>query len=472
MASKQSTLKAKDLEKKLATSDVHACDVMTAKDWEIAEEIRERYKDFLSNCKTEREAARYLVDAAEKKGFTDVAEGAKGGKYFTLYKNKVAAFAVPGKVSVEQGVNMIITHLDSPRLDLKQKPLYEDCNIAMGKTHYYGGIKKYQWVTRPLALHGVAITEKGKKVEITIGEKASDPVFTVLDLLPHLSHKAQYGKKIEEAILGEKLNIVLGGLPYGEKKDKRRFKLTVLNILNEKYGLVEQDLVSAELEVVPAGPARDVGLDRAFIGAYGQDDRVCSYAGVEALFHSKPAKRAQVVICVDKEEIGSYGNTGAYARVVLDFLGSLLELEGKTDERSIRRAMANSNVLSGDVSAAVNPDWQEVHEKNNAAFAGQGIVMTKFTGSKGKSGANDANAEFIGLMRSLWNKHKVVWQYAELGKVDEGGGGTVALYLARHGAEVMDAGTGVLAMHSPFELVHVADFYMTFKAYKVFLDHM
>jgi aspartyl aminopeptidase len=466
----KSESKAKELSKKLERKSTHVWDALSTVDKKKLEALREDYKTFLSDSKTEREAATDLIQRAAAAGFKPVGPKTKSKKLYRLYKNKVVGFATLGKRSVADGVNMIIAHIDAPRLDLKQSPLYEDTNIALGKTHYYGGIKKYQWVTRPLALHGVAITSKGKSVPIVIGESDDDPVLTVLDLLPHLAKKAQYGKKLPDIVTGEKLNVVLGGIPYGAEGDKNRFKLTVLEILNKKYGLVEEDLISAEFEVVPAGPARDVGLDRAFIGGYGHDDRVNSFASFAALLEAKPGDKAQVVICVDKEEIGSYGNTGAGARFVLDFIGDLLEAEGVTGERAIRRAMAESKILSGDVTASINPDWQQVHEKMNAAFTGHGFVLTKFTGSGGKGGASDCSAEFVGEIRNLMNKNKIVWQAAELGKVDEGGGGTVAHYLARHGADVLDAGAPVLAMHSPFELVHVGDFYMTFKAYKVFLE--
>ena len=463
-------VKTKDLEKKLVNKAQHVFDVLSASEKKAMEILRDEYKEFLTDCKTEREAASYIAKIANNAGFTKLPARLKKKKIYRSYKKKVVGIAKQGAQSAEKGVNIIVSHLDSPRLDLKQNPIYQDCNIALGKTHYYGGIKKYQWVTRPLALHGVVITGDGKSISISIGEKEGDPVFTVLDLLPHLGKKAQYGKKLDEIVTGEKLNIVMGGAPIGEKGGKDRFKLMVLDILNKEYGIVEQDFTSAEFEIVPAGPALDVGIDRAFIGAYGHDDRICAFSSVAAILDSKAGKKAQAVICVDKEEIGSYGNTGASARFMLDFIGDLLALEGKNDERSIRRALANSKILSADVNAAVNPDWQEVHEKRNAAFTGHGIVLTKFTGSRGKGGASDASAEFVGEVRNIFNNNGVVWQSAELGKVDEGGGGTVAHYLARHGADVLDVGVGVLSMHSPMEIAHVGDLYMAFKAYKAFLQ--
>lgn len=464
-------VKAKELEKQLAFKPKHVFDVLSKNESTQLEQIREDYKNFLTECKTERKAADDIERRAKEAGFVPFTSRGNSRRFYHKYRNKVIGLAASGKKSIEEGANIIISHLDSPRLDLKQRPIYEDNNLALAKTHYYGGIKKYQWVARPLALHGVVVNSDGKVLEISIGEQEGDPVFTVLDLLPHLARKAQYGKKIEDAVIGEKLNIVIGGTPYGEPKDKRRFRLAVLQNLNDRYGLVEQDLVSAEFEVVPAGSAKDVGLDRAFIGGYGHDDRVCSFTSVTALLKAKATDRTQVVFCVDKEEIGSFGNTGARARFVMDFIGELLELENKDGERAIRRALANSKVISADVAPAVNPDWKEVHDKWNAALAGHGIVVMKFTGSRGKSGASDANAEYVGELRNLWNRHKVLWQSAELGKVDEGGGGTVAHMLARYGADVLDAGPAVLSMHSPFELVHVGDVYMACKAYRAFLEN-
>ena len=463
--------KAREIEKRLAFKPKHVFDVLRKSESASMEQIRLDYKNFLTESKTERKAADYIEQKAKETGFVPFSSRGNSKKFYRKYRNKVIGLAVSGKKSIEEGVNVIVSHLDSPRLDLKQRPLYEDSNLALAKTHYYGGIKKYQWVARPLALHGVVVSSDGKVLEVSIGEKEGDPVFTVLDLLPHLARKAQYGKKIEDAVIGEKLNVVLGGTPYGEPKDKRRFRLAILEHLNRNYGLVEQDLVSAELEVVPAGPARDVGLDRAFIGGYGHDDRVCAFTSVAALLEAKTTKRTQVVFCVDKEEIGSFGNTGARSRFIMDFIGDLLELENKDGERAIRRTLANSKIISADVGAAVNPDWKEVHDKLNAPLAGHGIAIMKYTGSRGKTGASDANAEYVGELRNMWNDHKVLWQSAELGKVDEGGGGTVAHMLARYGADVIDSGPAVLSMHSPFELVHVGDLFMAYKAYKVFLEN-
>ena len=430
------------------------------------------YRAFLDAAKTERLAVAEIERLAKLGGFFELNESATGGKYFLNYRGKIIGLAFLGRASIEDGVNLVVSHIDSPRLDLKQNPLYEDVGVALLKTHYYGGLRKHQWVARPLAIYGVVVKRDGAAINVAIGDALNDPCFTVLDLLPHLAAKAQAEKKLAEAIPGEKLNVVIGGRPLGGKDDGRdRIKLNILRLLQEKYGFIEEDFVSAELEVVPAGPSRNVGLDGAFVGGYGQDDRVCAYTSLRAMLDlKKQPTRTAVCFFMDKEEIGSTGNTGAEGRFLFDFLGELLAREGKPSERAIRRAMSRTKVLSADVNAAVDPDWQDVHDKKNAAFIGRGICLTKFTGSRGKYGASDANAEFVGDIRKLLNDRKVPWQTGELGKVDEGGGGTVALYFARHGAEVLDAGTALLSMHSPFELAHKDDIYSTYLAYLAFLS--
>ena len=428
------------------------------------------YRAFLNVAKTERLAVNEIERQARAAGFVDFGSAA-GDKLLLNYRGKCIGLARVGKASVEDGVNLVVSHIDSPRLDLKQNPLYEDLNLALLKTHYYGGIRKHQWVARPLAIYGVVVRKDGSRVEVAIGEGADDPCFTVLDLLPHLAAKAQAEKKMADAIPGEKLNVLIGGYPLGNKDDgKDRIKLNVLRLLHEKYGLVEDDFVSAELEVVPAGPARNVGLDGAFVGAYGQDDRVCAYTSLRALLAlDKQPKRTAVSVFLDKEEIGSSGSTSAEGRFLLDFIGELLAREGKTSERAIRRALSRTKVLSADVNAAIDPDWQDVHDKKNAALVGHGICLTKYTGARGKVAASDADAEFVGEIRKLLSDHKVPWQTGELGKVDEGGGGTVALFFARHGAAVLDAGAALLSMHSPFEIAHKDDVYATYLAYLAFL---
>jgi len=456
----------------LVKSYLFAYDQFSPADRKQVEPFNEDYRAFLNAAKTERRAAREILRRATTAGFIPLTAKAKGNKFVQVYRDKIVGLAVVGSQALEKGVNLVVSHIDSPRLDLKQNPLYEEVNVALLKTHYYGGIRKHQWVARPLSMFGVIVTKDGKVIDVALGEDPAEPCFTVLDLLPHLSHKAQNEKKIVDAIPGEKLNIVFGGRPLGIADDgKDRIRLNILRLLHEKFGIVEEDFVSAELEIVPAGPARRVGLDGAFIGAYGQDDRICAHTSMRAIFDlPKAPKRTAVCLVLDKEEIGSVGSTGAEGRFLLDFLGDLLAREGSTSERAIRRCLANSKVLSADVSPALDPDWQEVHEKKNAAFIGRGICLTKFTGQRGKAGASDAHAEFVGEIRNLLNAHKVPWQTGEVGKVDEGGGGTVALFFACHGADVLDAGPALLSMHSPFEISHIDDVYSSYLTYKAFLS--
>jgi aspartyl aminopeptidase len=459
--------------KKLLTLDLKpAHDVLSDGQRMEVDPFCNGYRAFLDAAKTERLAVKEITRQAKKAGFKVLSEKAAGNKFVITYRGKAAALVFLGKRPIAEGLNVVVSHLDSPRLDLKPTPLYESQGLAMLKTHYYGGIRKHQWVARPLAMYGIVVKADGKTVDIAIGDDAADPVFTVTDLLPHLSANAQNPKKIGEAIPGEKLNVVFGGRTLGKPADgKDRVKLHVLKLLHDKYGMIEEDFISAEIELVPAGFAREVGLDRALIGAYGQDDRVCAYTALRAIADlAKAPARTAVALFVDKEEIGSYGNTGATARFFLDLVGLLLERGGPTSELAVRRAVAASNILSADVNAALDPTWPEVHDKRNAAVAGKGICITKYTGSRGKGGASDAGAEFVGKIRSLLNAGGVPWQTGELGKIDEGGGGTVALYFAMHGAEVLDAGPALLSMHSPFELSHKDDVFSAFLTYKLFFE--
>jgi len=431
----------------------------------------EGYKKFLDRAKTEREAVECILNLIKDKGFSeDVTQGSLK-PFVKVFRGKSLALVRPGTAPVEDGIRLLISHIDSPRLDLKQKPLYEDVDLAFFKSHYYGGIKKYQWVNRPLAIHGRIIRSDGSVLDIAIGEDDSDPVFTVLDLLPHLAKKVQYDKKLNEAITGEKLNIVVGGLPLGDNKTKDRFRLSVLNYLNETLGLVEEDLISAELEVVPAGKARDVGLDRSLLGAYGQDDRSSAYASLKAVLDMKNSEKTAVALFVDKEEIGSDGATGAKSNFLESVIWDLMLNMGiEPSAYKAYRVLADSRALSADVNGALDPDYQDVHEKRNAALLGYGVCLTKFTGHGGKSGANDADAEYVGWLRRLFNRKKVVWQSGELGKVDEGGGGTAAKFLAVYGMNIIDCGPAVLSMHSPFEISHKGDIYMTYKGFRAFLE--
>lgn len=432
----------------------------------------ERYKNFLNKAKTEREAVSYIVEAAKKNGFISLEEAIErkiktGDKIYMNHKNKSVVLAVIGE-NMEEGMNIVGSHIDCPRLDIKANPLYEDCELAMFKTHYYGGIRKYQWPTIQLSLHGFLINSEGKKVNINIGEDDEDPVFFINDLLPHLSAD-QNKKTLAEGVTGESLNIVVGHSTYGIEDDKNPIKKMVLNILNEKYGIKEEDFNVAELEAVPAAKARDVGFDRSMIAAYGHDDRICSYANLEAILEVNNPKKTAIGLFVDKEEIGSVGSTSMSAKYFENFIAEVMHSQEKYSEISVRRAMSRSKVLSADVTACIDPNHKGVMDDKNAAISGYGICMSKYTGSRGKFGCNDANAEFLAELRDLFNENNIVWQTGELGKVDEGGGGTIAYILAEYGMEVVDMGTPMLSMHAPIELASKADAYMTKMAYSAFL---
>jgi len=431
------------------------------------------YKNFLDRSKTEREAARQIVKTAEDNGFVNIdslpSKKEQAVKVYKVFQDRCVAMAILGKNNLVNGANIIASHLDSPRLDLKQNPIYEDLSMGLLKTHYYGGIRKYHWLAIPLALHGTIVTSNGP-IDICIGEKPDDPVFTVTDLLPHLAGKLQADKKISDVFEGEKLNLIAGSIPLGGDKEKDRFKLGVLNLLFEKYKITEEDFVSAEIEAVPAEKARDIGFDRSMIGSYGQDDRVCAYTTFKAILDTKqPLDRTAIALFFDKEEIGSEGSSGAKSNFLEDFMSDLLFISRQdADSRCHRKALINSDCLSADVNAAMDPDFKGVHEEMNAAKLGYGVCMTKFTGVGGKSGSSDASAEFVGRIRQIFNKNKIVWQTGELGKIDQGGGGTVAKFLAKFGMNVLDCGPAVLSMHSPFEISSKADVYMTYLGYKAF----
>jgi len=466
----------KKIKKTILKKETLVFDQLTKNQQAKAFKFSESYKDFLDQSKTEREAAGQIVQAAQAKGFIDIdtlttKDSKSIKKVYKIFQGRCVALAILGKKNCVAGTNIIASHIDSPRLDLKQNPVYEDLSIGLMKTHYYGGIRKYHWLALPLALHGTIITSNNETVDITIGEDPGDPVFTVTDLLPHLSGKTQANKKISELFEGEKLNLVAGTVPLGNDKEKDRFKLGVLNLLYEKYKFTEEDFISAEIEAVPAEKARDVGFDRSMIGSYGQDDRICAYTSLEAILDidtQQPDKTA-IALFFDKEEIGSEGSSGAKSNFLEDFMSDLLFISGQnSDNRSLRKALINSSCLSADVNAAMDPDFKDVHEAMNAAKMGFGICLTKFTGVGGKSGSNDASAEFVGKIRQIFNKNKIVWQTGELGKIDQGGGGTVAKFLAEFGMNVLDCGPAVLSMHSPFELSSKADVYMTYLGYRAF----
>ena len=438
------------------------------------EALNKDYMDFLDRGKTEREVVKTSVEMAEERGYVDLqkimAEGSPlktGDKvYATLMKKAIVLFNI-GEEPLEKGMNILGAHVDSPRLDVKQNPLYEDSDLAYLDTHYYGGIKKYQWVTLPLAIHGVVVKKDGTSVDIVIGEDEKDPVVFVSDLLIHLSRE-QLEKKAAKVIEGDDLNIIVGNKPLkGEEKDAVRKE--VMRLLTEKYGMVEEDFLSAELEVVPAGRAREAGLDRSMIMAYGHDDRVCAFTSLVAMLEKEQVKRTSCTLLVDKEEIGSVGATGMQSRFFENTVAELLEAMGIYSELTLRRALANSRMLSSDVSAGFDPTYPQAFEKKNAAFLAKGMVFNKFTGSGGKGGSNDANPEYMADLRRILDEEKVSYQTAELGKVDVGGGGTIAYILALYGMEVIDCGVAVLNMHAPWEVVSKADVYEAKKGYMAFL---
>lgn len=435
--------------------------------------LADQYKQFLNSGKTERECARETVREAEAAGYVDLQDVLDGrapmqNKLYAVSMDKTVALFQLGKEPLEQGMQIVAAHIDSPRLDLKQHPLYEDSGLAYLDTHYYGGIKKYQWVTLPLALHGVVIKKDGTRVELNIGEKEDDPVIGVTDLLVHLAGE-QLEKAGSKVVEGEALDVLVGNRPLeGEEKDA--VKAQILHLLEQQYGLAEDDFISAELEVVPAGKARDCGLDRSMVMAYGHDDRVCAFAGLSAFLHTEQQQKTVCCLLVDKEEIGSVGATGMKSRFFENTVAELLELTGNYSDLKLRRCLSRSRMLSTDVSSAFDPSYAHAFDKRNVAYVGGGMVMKKFTGSRGKSGANDANAEYIGVLRRVLDDAAVTWQTAELGKVDYGGGGTISYIAALYGMEVIDCGVPVLNMHAPWEVISKADLYEAAKGYHAFLN--
>ena len=426
------------------------------------------YMKYLDDAKTEREAVVASIKILEADGYSEYRFGDKVSvgdkKYFNNKGKSVIAFKVGTEPLEEDGIRILASHIDSPRLDLKQIPLYEDSGMGFLKTHYYGGVKKYQWTAIPLALHGVMVKGDGEVVEISIGENDADPVFYINDLLPHLGRK-QAQEPLGTAISGETLNILIGGLPYADAEVADKIKLTVLSLLHDKYGVTEEDFISAELSLVPAFKARDIGFDRALIGAYGHDDRVCSYPALTALIDEQDTKRTVMVVLADQEEIGSLGVTGMQSDVLVDMI-SLISRATDSDPIVVR---SKSKCLSADVTAAYDPNFADVYEKRNSAMISCGACMNKFTGVGGKSSTNDASAEYVGFIRRLFAEAGIIWQIAELGKVDAGGGGTVAMYIANHNIETVDLGVPVISMHAPYEVVSKADVYSTYKAFRAFI---
>lgn len=449
----------------------------TEADEKKMEALAEAYKSFLDNGKTERECVDRTIEEARAKGYVSLEEKlAKGetvkagDKVYTVDMNKIIALFHIGEEDITKGMNILGAHIDSPRIDIKQNPLYEDSDLAYLDTHYYGGIKKYQWVALPLALHGVIAKKDGSVVNVNIGEEEGDPIVYITDLLVHLAGK-QMEKPASTVVEGESLDLLIGSRPLKDLPEdkKEAVKENVMKLLTEKYGIEEEDFLSAELEIVPAGKARDCGLDRSMIAAYGQDDRVCAYTSLVAMLEMEAPKRTCCCLLVDKEEIGSVGATGMQSRFFENSVAELMDAMGVYSDLALRRTLRGCSMLSSDVSAGFDPAYAECFEKKNAAFLGRGIVLNKFTGARGKSGSNDANAEYVARVRRIFDDHEVAFQTAELGKVDVGGGGTIAFIAALYGMEVIDSGVAVLSMHAPWEVTSKADVYEAKKAYKAFL---
>ncbi len=458
---------ANELKEKLFVKRKNAFYNMTEEELTACDEFCEDYKSFMDRAKTEREAAAVSQELLINHGYSEFKKGMSlkpGDKIYSINRKKAVLMAVIGTAPIEEGVRLCAAHIDSPRLDLKQNPLYEDNEMALFKTHYYGGIKKYQWTAMPLSLHGVIVKADGSEVSVCVGEDDNDPVFCVSDLLPHLANE-QMKRPLAQGIKGEELNIIIGSRPFNKDEASEAVKLNIMNILFEKYGITEHDFISAELEAVPAFKARDIGFDRSMIGSYGHDDRVCAYTALMATLECEAPKHTVVTVLTDKEEIGSEGNTGLCSAYLKYFIADIADALG-SDGRTVLSA---SQCLSADVNAAFDPTFPEVNERNNCAYINRGVVVTKYTGSRGKSGTSDASAEFTGKIRRLLDSKNVIWQTGELGKVDEGGGGTVAAYIANLNVDTIDMGVPVLSMHSPYEIVSKIDTYMAYKAFAAFI---
>ena len=462
-------MEAKNLKEKLFRNKDNAWETVSEEEKTKIFDFSNKYIDFLSNNKTERECIKTIKEKLEKNNFKNI-ETIKnlkaGNKVYYINREKSVFAAIIGEESPEEGFNIIGAHIDSPRLDLKPNPIYESEELALFKTHYYGGIKKYQWVNIPLSMHGVIINANNEKIDIIIGEDENDPIFTIADLLPHLASK-QEKKTLKDGIEAEELNILIGSIPYKGDIDEK-IKLNILNILYEKYGIKEQDFVSAEIEFTPAMKAKDLGFDRALVAGYGQDDRVCAYTSLEALLNINNPKRTSICVLADKEEIGSMGNTGMYSQTFEYFIDELLDKTVGNKVGLRRKVFNKSRLLSADVTGAYNPNFPDIYEKNNETYLNHGISVIKYTGSASKGGASDANAEFVGYVRNLFEKNNITYQVSEMGKIGVGGGGTIAYILADRGIDVLDCGVPVMSMHSPYEITSKLDIYNAYKAYKVF----
>lgn len=461
-----------ELKEKLFNKKDNGWESLDSNQKEEVFDLSKKYMDFLNVAKTEREFIKHARKLANENGYKDIMEFdtlKPGDKIYFVNREKSMYLAIIGEKSIEEGLHIIGSHVDSPRLDLKPNPLYEDTGLAYFKTHYYGGIKKYQWTTIPLSIHGVIVKANGEKIEVNIGEDEEDPIFTITDLLPHLAQE-QMEKKLKNGVDGEDLNLLIGSIPYSSSKISEKVKLNILNILNQKYGITEADLTSSEIELVPAFKARSLGFDRSMVAAYGQDDKVCAYTSLHAMMELENVKNTAVCILSDKEEIGSMGNTGMESHMFDFFISEILNKLGVNRPNLLDKVFCFSKMLSSDVDAGFDPIYASVSDKHNAGFLGKGISLNKYTGARGKSGASDANAEYVAWVRNILERNDIKYQIAELGKVDIGGGGTIAYIIANKGADVIDCGVPVLSMHAPYEVTSKYDIYSAYKTYKAFWE--
>ena len=461
-----------ELKEKLFNKKDNGWETLDSNQKEEVFDLSKKYMDFLNIAKTEREFIKHARKLANENGYKDIMEFdtlKPGDKIYFVNREKSMYLAIIGEKSIEEGLHIIGSHVDSPRLDLKPNPLYEDTGLAYFKTHYYGGIKKYQWTTIPLSIHGVIVKANGEKIEVNIGEDEEDPIFTITDLLPHLAQE-QMEKKLKNGVDGEDLNLLIGSIPYNSSKISEKVKLNILNILNQKYGITEADLTSSEIELVPAFKARSLGFDGSMVAAYGQDDKVCAYTSLHAMMELENVKNTAVCILSDKEEIGSMGNTGMESHMFDFFISEILNKLGVNRPNLLDKVFCFSKMLSSDVDAGFDPIYASVSDKHNAGFLGKGISLNKYTGARGKSGASDANAEYVAWVRNILERNDIKYQIAELGKVDIGGGGTIAYIIANKGADVIYCGVPVLSMHAPYEVTSKYDIYSAYKTYKAFWE--
>ena len=461
-----------ELKEKLFNKKDNGWETLGSNQKEEVFDLSKKYMDFLNVAKTEREFIKHARKLANENGYKDIMEFdtlKPGDKIYFVNREKSMYLAIIGEKSIEEGLHIIGSHVDSPRLDLKPNPLYEDTGLAYFKTHYYGGIKKYQWTTIPLSIHGVIVKANGEKIEVNIGEDEEDPIFTITDLLPHLAQE-QMEKKLKNGVDGEDLNLLIGSIPYSSSKISEKVKLNILNILNQKYGITEADLTSSEIELVPAFKARSLAFDGSMVAAYGQDDKVCAYTSLHAMMELENVKNTAVCILSDKEEIGSMGNTGMESHMFDFFISEILNKLGVNRPNLLDKVFCFSKMLSSDVDAGFDPIYASVSDKHNAGFLGKGISLNKYTGARGKSGASDANAEYVAWVRNILERNDIKYQIAELGKVDIGGGGTIAYIIANKGADVIDCGVPVLSMHAPYEVTSKYDIYSAYKTYKAFWE--